>query len=130
VLSGGVFYIHDGTCGGYEPDNQAAPRRCLQRVVAAGLVDRLESRRPAVWLSFACAGHVGNLIAARPLLDRDRAEMARRRFHHDAMRIDPDRGPLATGRAARELLARAQRWATAHPEQTYPPATATGPMPS
>jgi len=62
----------------------------------------------------------GYLIAARPLLERDRAELARRRYYYDRRELDPDQRPLAVGMAARELVERARRWAAAHPEHTYP----------
>jgi len=91
-------------------------------VVAAGIVLGYEPRRrPAVWLAFTCAQHVGHLDVARALTGRDRAEIIRRREHNQARRPDPDSGPLATGQAARALVARARRWAAAHPEHTYPP---------
>jgi len=59
--------------------------------------------------------------AARPLLERDRAELARRRYYYDRRELDPDQRPLAVGMAARELVERARRWAAAHPEHTYQP---------
>jgi len=117
-----VFYVHDGSCGGYHHGGWTAPTRCPQPVVAAGIVLGYEPRRrPAVWLAFTCAEHVGHLDVARALTGRDRAEIIRRREHTQARRPDPDSGPLATGQAARELFARARRWAAAHPEHTYPP---------
>jgi len=65
-------------------------------------------------MAFACPDHVDDLIAARPLHDRDRAEQARRRRGNEQQV-----GDLAVGREARELVERARRWAAAHPELTY-----------
>lgn len=118
-----MFYVHDGSCGGYQHGVWTAPTRCPAPVVAAGIVlGHATRRRPAVWLAFSCAEHVGHLDVARPLTDRDRAEITRRREHAQTRRPDPDSGPLATGQAARELVARVRRWAAAHPDRTYPAA--------
>lgn len=125
-----MFYLHGASCGGYRHGVWTAPTSCSLPVVAAGLVLGGDRRRPTVWLAFSCAEHVEHLDVARPLTDRDRAEMARRRTHAEASRPDPDVGPLATGRAARKLLARARRWAAAHPERTYPASgTSSSPTP-
>lgn len=78
-----------------------------------------EYPRPSVMWCFACPEHAEELIAARPLQERDRAEMARRRELSARHAPDPQGGPLAVGRAARELVDRARRWAQAHPELTY-----------
>ncbi|MDN5749655.1 MAG: hypothetical protein L0H64_14250 [Pseudonocardia sp.] len=83
--------------------------------MAAGLV--FYEQPPRVWWAFACPHHAEHLTAARPLLDRDRAEIARRRGAAPLDRTEP----LAVGRAARELIDRAQRWAGAHPELAYIP---------
>jgi hypothetical protein len=74
-----------------------------------------------VWWAFACAAHVEYLTAARALLDRDRAELARRRRPRED-RDGATVGPVATGRQARELIARARRWAERHREHLYPAA--------
>jgi hypothetical protein len=113
-----MFYASDGTCGGYCQEMWTAPSRCPAPVVAAGLV-LYEQPRPTVWWAFACPDHIEHLTAARPLLDRDRAEITRRRTPGERA------GPLAVGREARELLDWARRWARAHPELTFtPPAAA------
>jgi hypothetical protein len=119
---GAVFYPSEGSCGGYTHGVFTAPTRCQATVVAAGVVF-YERPRPSVWWAFACAAHVDELTAARALLDRDRAEIARRQRHP---RGDGPGGeavqPLARGRQARELIARVRRWADRHPEQLYPAA--------
>lgn len=97
-----MFYASDGTCVGYRQGVWTAPSRCPAPVVAAGLVF-YERPRPAVWLAFACPEHVEHLTAARSLLDRDRAEITRRRTPGEPV------GPLAVVRAARELLDRGPR---------------------
>ncbi|MGD9697342.1 MAG: hypothetical protein AB7V42_16985 [Thermoleophilia bacterium] len=66
--------------------------------------------RPALWWAFACDGHVECLHAPRRLLDRDRAELARRgeqRALAMAGRAYERSAPLAVGRAAQQRLARA-----------------------
>lgn len=122
-----MFYATDGSCGGYRHGVWTAPARCLTPVVAAGLVF-YDQPRPRVWWAFACPDHAEHLTAARPLLDRDRAEITRRRTA-----APPDRTePLAVGRAARDLIDRAQRWADAHPDRAYvpPPAPLTASSPT
>lgn len=119
-----MFYASDGSCGGYRHGMWTAPARCPAAPVAAGLAF-YEKPRPVVIWAFACPEHVEHLIAPRPLLERDRAEMARRR--ELSARHEPDPvGPLAVGRAARELLDRARRWAHAHPDLTYTAAAPAG----
>ena len=118
-----MFYIHAPGCGGYQHGMWTAPAACGRPVVAAGPVF-YPYPHPQTWLGFACAQHVGQLEVARPLTDSDRAVLARRSARHHNHRPDPgqehEEAPLATGRAARELIARARRWAATHPDQTYP----------
>lgn len=131
-----MFYVHAAGCGGYRHGMWTAPELCGRPVVAAGLVF-YRYPHPQVWLGFACAEHVGQLEVARPITDRDRAVLSGREARRPDPRPDPrpdhghdhpdrarDETPLATGRAARELLERARRWAAAHPDQTYPAAAA------
>jgi len=95
-------------CGG-----RAGQGHCQARPVYAGLA--YFPRSEQVWLGFACADHRWQLVAPREMTGRDRAELERRRDHIRAIREDhvphvPVR-PLAEGRAARELVERAKRWA-------------------
>jgi hypothetical protein len=69
-----------------------------------------------VFLAFACLEHKSMLIAARRMLDRDRAELERRRHSwtwarvgHPPLPIEP----LRTGAAAHRLVAKARAWQTA-----------------
>jgi hypothetical protein len=69
-----------------------------------------------VFLAFACLEHESMLIAARRMLDRDRAELERRRHGwtwarvgHPPLPIEP----LRTGAAAHRLVARLAREQTA-----------------
>ncbi len=116
-----MSYIHAPGCGGYQHGMWTAPAACGRPVVAAGPVF-YPYPHPQTWLGFACAEHVGLLEVARPLTDSDRAVLARRSARHHEHRPNPgpvpEEVPLATGRAARELIARARRW---------PPPTRTRP---
>ena len=85
-----MFYVHGSTCGGYQHGAWTAPQRCARPVVAAGIVAGRDPRKPSVWWAFTCAEHVADLDIARPLTDRDRAEIARRRTHEQARRPDPE----------------------------------------
>ena len=67
-----------------------------------------------VFLAFACLEHKSRLIAARRMLDRDRAELERRRHSwtwarggHPPLPIEP----LRTGAAAHRLVEKARAWA-------------------
>jgi hypothetical protein len=90
------------------------PTNCPGLPTHAGLVF-FESPRPAVWLVFVCTAHRGQVIAARPLLDRDRAELEHRRgAQRNALagrapyaRLEP----LALGTQARRLVEQARVWA-------------------
>jgi hypothetical protein len=77
-----------------------------------------EHPRPRVWLVFACDEHRGELIAARRMLDRDRAELrrraeVRRRAVEDGVQPAPLE-PLAAGGQARRLVERARAWVSRH----------------
>lgn len=121
-----MHYASSPGCWGYQGGTWTPPSLCTAAPVAAGLVFYATARRQSVVLAFACPEHTAELIAARPLHERDRAEMARRSDRQ--ARLQPDGvEPLAVGRDARELVDRARRWAAAHPELTYtaPPAAAS-----
>jgi hypothetical protein len=67
-----------------------------------------------VFLAFACIEHKSRLIAPRRMLDRDRAELERRRHSwtwarvgHPPLPIEP----LRTGAAAYRLVEKARAWA-------------------
>ena len=74
------------------------PRGCQGAVTHAGLI--LREHPVQAWLAFSCSMHTDDLIAARPLLDRDRAVLAdwraRERRALDGQGWDPPR-PLASG---------------------------------
>ena len=71
----------------------------------------VESRRPVeLWVEYACDRHVGHLRAPRRLLDRDRAQLARRREQEQLARGGhryEKAAALATGADARYRLRRA-----------------------
>jgi hypothetical protein len=79
-----------------------------------------------VFLAFACPEHRSRLIAPRQMLDRDRAELERRRnswtwtrVGHPPLPIEP----LRTGAAAHRLVEKARAWA-ARAESDHQSATA------
>jgi hypothetical protein len=95
----------------------AAPRSCHAPVTHAGLAFfEHESGRCYVYKVFACSAHSDEITAAHPMLDHDRAELERRREaqrqvleeHAPAETCYLD--PIAYGREARELVARAKVW--------------------
>lgn len=105
-------------CGASVPTGAGgSPQPCQRRVEWAGLRLRLRRGKPdEVWRSFACSAHADHLRAARPLLDRDRAVLEDwQTCWADAVAgrgwVSP--GPLAVGAEARDLVARAERAATA-----------------
>jgi hypothetical protein len=121
-----MVYPHGASCAGYQHPGPYAPYHCPRPVVAAGLVFYEERRGQFLYLAFACPEHTRELIAARPLQERDHAEITRRRTRPATERTEP----LAVGREARELVARARRWARTHPERLYrPPAEPLLPLP-
>jgi hypothetical protein len=62
-------------CGAYSTSGHAGtPRGCQGAVTHAGLI--LREHPVQAWLAFSCSMHTDDLIAARPLLDRDRAVLA------------------------------------------------------
>lgn len=84
------------------------PTDCQQLVTHAGLVYFPGTKR--LWWVFACDVHKDRVEAARPLNDRDRVELARRRVNWEAAlegrgRWVPNE-PLAVGVEARRILER------------------------
>lgn len=108
-------------CGGLVHHDGTGPSACTAPPTAAGLRVYAQ-RRLAVWLGFACNSHAHQLVAPRPLLDRDR-EVLRRRREREATLLagrawnGEEEGPLARGRDAARLVARAEAWAKRHPLQ-------------
>jgi hypothetical protein len=93
------------------------PASCHNPPTHAGLAF-FEYPNPRVFLVFTCSAHRGEVIAARPMLDRDRVELARRaerrrRVLEEGARHTP-LDPLAVGSAARRLVERARAWASVH----------------
>ena len=106
---GGPFEASAAGCGGYVSAVTTSPGSCQARPVWAGVV-YFGSPRPALWWAFACDAHVQCLHAPRRLLDRDRAELTRRRAQQAlalAGRAYERVAPLAVGPAAKQRLARA-----------------------
>lgn len=89
------------------------PRDCPRPVTRAGLRLVLEPE-PRLFLCFACDEHANQLDAPRPLRPRDAQERAARRRRAQAGRADAPAAPLARGREAIELHARALAWAARH----------------
>ena len=115
---GEPFRVMAAGCGGFVHHDLTAPTACVQTPTVAGL--RYSARDRTAWLGFACDSHADQLIAARRLLARDRdvlrAREARERTELDGRRWAGLRdGPLARGRAADDLVARARAWADQHP---------------
>lgn len=69
---------------------------------------------PRLFLCFACDEHANQLDAPRPLRPRDAQERAARRRRAQARPTDTPAAPLARGREAVELHARALAWAAHH----------------
>lgn len=100
--------------------DSASPVPCRAPVTHAALV-LFEERdgRCCAYKIFTCAEHstADKIRAAHPLLEHDRAELARRRearrriLEEGAPAHTSDLDPIAVGRAARELVARAIEWA-------------------
>lgn len=116
-----AFQVMAAGCGGFHTHPTLPPAGCPNEPTHAGLRSSGEpGRRRSAWLGFACADHTHQLIAARPLLPRDRDLLERRR---DQRRTEltghrwagEREGPLARGKDADDLLDRARAWAAAHP---------------
>lgn len=116
------FQVMAAGCGGFVQPAVLAPMSCVAEPTKVGLIMAGKpGQRRAVWRAFACDEHADVLLAARPLLPRDRDVLARRREKRRVLLAGrryagEDEGPLARGRAADELVKRARAWAAAHPD--------------
>ena len=116
---GDGFRAMTAGCGGLLHRDPSGPTPCPGEVIAVGL--RLYTfRRSTVWLAFGCEQHLDQLIAPRRLLPRDHETLLLRRDRqrlHRAGRtwFGDEEQPLARGRDAERLVARAQAWAARHP---------------
>ena len=108
-----AFQVMASGCGGILHSGLEGRTRCLEEPTVAGLWFVAHGR--TAWLGFACDRHAGDLIAARPLLPRDRDVLRRRR---DQRRTETagrrwageQEGPVARGAAAERLVERAKTW--------------------
>ncbi len=104
-----LFYSSACVCGAFVVGATTQPRSCIAAPVWAGLV-YYQLPRPTLWWAFTCDVHVAHLHAPRRLLDRDRAELARRREHRELALAGRPYEPvnaLATGYSAKQPLIRA-----------------------
>lgn len=124
AVMGEPFQVMAAGCGGYVHHAVLAPSGCQTEPTMVGLVMfRRPDGRRAVWRAFTCAAHADQLVAARPLLPRDRDVLARRRDQRHAelagRRWAGEReGPLARGAEADRLVERALAWAAARAADT------------
>ena len=109
--------LGEPSCGAARQTGPAGSfRSCERRPSHAGVkLHRSPIRRQLeCWLVFACAEHVDEIDAARPLLERDEAVrqvwLAQRRRALAGRRWEPPK-PLATGAEAKLLHKRALAWA-------------------
>ncbi len=110
-----AFHVLNAGCGGIIDRPLLSPVGCEAEPTRAGVWYAAHGR--TAWLGFACDRHADQLIAARPLLPRDRDVLSRRR---DQKRTElagkrwagEQEGPLARGAAAERLVGRANAWAT------------------
>lgn len=112
------FRLGAGGCGAYVSAGAGgSPRRCAARVTRCGLVlrERAHGRPAEAWLAFTCDEHVGQLVAPRELLVRDREVLdawhAEERRTYSAERPWRPPQPLARGADALRLVERARWWA-------------------
>lgn len=115
------FQASRAGCGSYTNNPLTAAAPCATAPSWVGVVFYPRSQPPSLWRAFACDRHRDQLDVARPLEQRDRDELARRRERWRATVEDhrpwiPEE-PLATGAEARARFEAAQRWAKAG----YPP---------
>jgi hypothetical protein len=110
------FRLGAGGCGAMVATGpHGQPNSCRLPATRCGLLLHRPKNKPAeAWLVFACEPHADRLVAARELLDRDRAVLDRWRAEEArAMAGQPYRRaePLALGGGAVQLVERARRWA-------------------
>lgn len=116
------FQASRAGCGSYTNSPLTAAAPCTTPPVWAGVVFYPRSNPPELWLAFTCDRHRDALDVARPLEERDRDELARRRERwratvEDKVPWTPEE-PLARGVEARERFARAKAWGAGRaPEQ-------------
>src|SRR5690349_6045987 len=72
-----AFHVMHAGCGGMVHRGRQGPEHCHAEPTVAGLWFAVHGR--TVWLGFACNQHAADLIAARPLVPRDRDVLDRRR---------------------------------------------------
>lgn len=111
------FRLGAGGCGAILSSGpQGKPSQCWAPATRCGLIFHQMKGKPAeAWLAFACEQHAGKLIAARELLERDRAVLehwrTEERREYSAQRPWRRPQPLARGAGALQLVERARRWA-------------------
>lgn len=118
------FRAMAAACGSLVQRPVLPPVSCNATVTVVGL--RVYSQRKlTAWRGFACEQHADQLVAPRRLLPRDEEVLRRRRERETALLAGrawdgPEEGPLARGRDAERLVARAQAWAARYPLRTGP----------
>jgi hypothetical protein len=113
------FRLGVGGCGAMVATGpHGQPHSCRLPATRCGLLLHRPKSKPAeAWRAFACEAHVKGLIAARQLLDRDRAVIDEWRAEEArSLAGQPWRRPepLARGGDAVQLVERARRWAERH----------------
>jgi hypothetical protein len=113
-----AFHTMAAGCGGIVHRGMLGPTSCEAEPTFAGLWFAAHGR--TAWLGFACPRHADQLIAARPMLPRDRDVLGRRQDRHRTeiagqRWAGEQQGPLARGAAAERLVERAKAWAASHP---------------
>lgn len=114
-----VFQDSAAGCGGYVDRVALAPRPCEVEPTMVGLtMYREPSGRRQLVRGFACDRHAAHFDVHRPIEDRDRPILDRRRERERVELAgrawDGEREePLAWGREADELLERARAWSAA-----------------
>ena len=83
-----AFHVMHAGCGGMVHRGRQGPEHCHAEPTVAGLWFAVHGR--TVWLGFACDQHAADLIAARPLLPRDRDVLDRRRDKRRTSSPDDD----------------------------------------